>query len=74
MAGALNGLCHAALEFQAGAGQAAGQQAALVVDKLEQKVCVFVVNVFDTGALEAAVLFAYFFFAACWAKTGRCHG
>jgi len=56
--GLSHGLRHFALEFQAGAGDAAGQQAALLVHKLQQEVRVFVINVLDAVLLEAAVLVA----------------
>jgi len=54
---ALHGGSNAALEFQAVARDAAGQQLALFVDKLEQKVGVFVVNVFNAEFAETAVFF-----------------
>ena len=47
MAGAFDGSSHAALVFQAVARNAARQQLALFVDELEQKVSVFVINVFE---------------------------
>ena len=54
--GLSHGLSHFALEFEAGASNAAGQQAALLVHKLQQEVRVFVIHVLDTVLLEAAVL------------------
>ena len=44
------------LELKAGAGNTTGQDAALLVDELQQEVRVFVVDVLDTGFLKAAVL------------------
>jgi len=58
VAGLSNGLGHFALEFQAGAGEAAGQHAALLVHKLQQEVRVFVVHVLNAVLLEAAVFLA----------------
>jgi hypothetical protein len=55
VAGTLNGSCYAALKFQAVAGDAAWQQFALLVDKLKQKVSVFVIDVFDAEFAETAV-------------------
>ena len=55
MAGAFDGSSHAALVFQAVARNAARQQLALFVDELEQKVSVFVINVFDAEFAETAV-------------------
>lgn len=57
MARTLHGGSNAALEFQAVARDAAGQQLTLFVDKLDQKVWVFVVNVFDAELAETAVFF-----------------
>jgi len=53
--GAFDGCGDAALVFEAVAGNAAGQQFALLVDELEQKIGVFVVNVFDAEFAETAV-------------------
>lgn len=58
MTGAFDGLGHFTLIFQAGAGQPAGQDFALLVEQFQQEVAVFVINVFDTGFLEAVVFFA----------------
>lgn len=58
MTGFCHGLSHFALEFQAGAGDTAGQQAALLIHKLQQEVRVFVIHVLDAVFLEAAVLVA----------------
>lgn len=57
MTGAFDGHRKAALVLQAGAGDAAWQDFALLIHKLQQEVRIFVVNVLDTGALEAAVFF-----------------
>ena len=51
-----HGLSYFALEFQAGARDAAGQNAALLVHELEQEVRVLVVHVLDAVLLKAAVL------------------
>ena len=53
--GAFDGSSHAALVFQAVARDAARQQFALLVDELQQKVAVFVVNVLDAEFTETAV-------------------
>lgn len=58
MTGFCHGLGHFALEFQAGAGDAAGQQAALLVHELQQEVRVLIVHVLNAVLLEAAVLVA----------------
>jgi len=55
---AFNGGRHAALVLKAVAGDAAGEQFALFIDELEQKVCIFVVDVLDPEFAEAAVFFA----------------
>ena len=57
MAGALDGGGHAALVFQAVARDTARQDFALLVDELQQKVAVFVVNVFDAELAETAIFF-----------------
>ena len=57
VAGTFDGRGHAALIFQAVAGDAAREQFALFVDELQQKVAVFVVNVFDAEFAETAILF-----------------
>jgi hypothetical protein len=49
---------HTTLVFQAVTCDTAWQQFALLIDKLEQKLFVFVVNIFDTELAESAVLFA----------------
>lgn len=58
MTGAFDGLGYFALVFQAGAGQSAGQNLALLVEQLQQEVTILVVDVLDTGFLEAVVFFA----------------
>lgn len=57
MAGAFDGGGHAALVFQAVTCDAARQQFALFVDELQQKVAVFVVDVFDAEFAETAIFF-----------------
>jgi len=57
VAGTFDGSRYAALVFQAVAGDAAREQFALFVDELQQKVAVFVVNVFDAEFAETAVFF-----------------
>lgn len=46
------------LHFEAGSGDAPGQNLALVVEETAKKIRVFVVNVFDPGFLEEAELLA----------------
>ena len=55
MAGSLDGLGHFALVFRGSAGDAAGQDLTLLVDKLQQEVGIFVVDVLDAVLLEAAI-------------------
>ena len=57
MAGTLYGLSHATLEFQRGAGDAAGENLALLVEELLEEFRILVVDVFDSAAFEAAVFF-----------------
>lgn len=57
VAGTFDGRGHAALIFQAVAGDAARQQFALLVDELEEEITVFVVDVFDAEFAETAVFF-----------------
>lgn len=59
MACALDGDGKAALVLEAGAGNAAGQNLALLIDKLQEEIGVFVVDVLDPVLLEAAVLFRF---------------
>ena len=59
MAGTLNGSSYPALILQAVAGDTARQQFALFVDKLEQKVRVPVIDIFDTELAKTAVFFAF---------------
>lgn len=59
MASAFDGCSHFALEFHRVARDAAGQEFALLVDEVHQKVYIFVVDVFDTKTAEAAVFFAF---------------
>lgn len=49
---------NAALVFEAVACDTTWQQFALLIDELKQKICVFVVNVFDAELAETAVFFA----------------
>jgi hypothetical protein len=58
VAGAFNGGSHTALIFQAVTGDTTWQNFGLFVNKLKQKVCVFIVNIFNTELAEAAVFFA----------------
>lgn len=55
MAGLFDGLAYAALVFEAGSSQTAGQNLALLVDQHQQKVGVFVVDVLEALLTEAAV-------------------
>ena len=55
MTGTLYSLCHAALELQRGAGEAAGKDFALLVEKLLEEFGIFVVDIFDAAAFETAV-------------------
>jgi hypothetical protein len=59
MAGALDGGGDAALVFQAVARDAARQQFALLVDKLEQEIGVFVVDMFNAELAETAIFFVF---------------
>ncbi len=56
MTSALDGLRHFALVLQRGSSNAAGQNAALLIHKLQQEILVFIINVLDAVLLEAAVL------------------
>jgi hypothetical protein len=47
------------LVFEAVTGDTAWQQFALFVDELEQKVGIFVINVFDTEFAETAIFFVF---------------
>ena len=47
-----------ALVFQRVTGDAAGENLALFVDELQQKIRVFVINVFDAEFAEAAIFLA----------------
>jgi hypothetical protein len=58
VAGTFYGRRNAALVFEAVASNTTWQQFALLIDELKQKICVFVVNVFDAELAEAAVFFA----------------
>ena len=53
-----DGLRDFTLVFQRVARDAAGQQFALFVDELKQKLSVFVINVFDAEFAETAIFFA----------------
>lgn len=59
MPGTLDSGSHPALIFQAVTGDTARQQFALFVDKLEQKVRVAVIDIFDTELAETAIFFAF---------------
>ena len=56
MASTLNGLGHATLKLQRGAGDASGQDLTLLVEELLEEVGILVIDVFDSAFLEAAVL------------------
>lgn len=58
VAGTFNGGGHPALIFQAVAGDAARKQFALFVDELDQKVGIFVIDVFDAEFAKTAVFLA----------------
>jgi len=58
VAGPLHGGSDTALVFQAIARNTAGQQFALLIDKLKEEIRVFVVDVFDAKFAETAVFFA----------------
>ena len=58
MAGAFNGCRYAALVFEAVARDTARQQFALLVDKLKQKIRIFIVDILDAEFAEAAIFFA----------------
>jgi hypothetical protein len=57
VAGAFHGGGHTALVFQAVARDAPREQFPLFVDELQQKVAVFIVNVFNAKFAKAAVFF-----------------
>ena len=59
MAGSLDGLGDLALVFRRSASNAAGQDLALLVHKLQQEVGVFVIDVLDAVLLEAAVFLSF---------------
>lgn len=59
MASAFDGRSDHALVLERVARQAAREDFALLVDEVEQEVRVFVVDVFDPEAAEAAVFFAF---------------
>jgi hypothetical protein len=50
---------YTALVFEAVTGDTAWQQFALFVDELEQKVGIFVINVFDAEFAETAIFFVF---------------
>jgi hypothetical protein len=58
MPGALDSCRYLTLEFQAVSGDAARQDLTLLVDKLKQKIRVFVINVLDAKFFKAAILLA----------------
>ncbi len=59
MASAFDGCSHFALVLHRVACDAAWEQFALLVDEVHQKVDIFVIDVFDVEAAEAAVFFAF---------------
>ncbi len=56
---AFHGSSHPALVFQAIACDTAREQFALLVDELEQEVCVLIIDVFDAELAETAVFFVF---------------
>ena len=58
VAGTFHSGRYPALIFQAVAGNAARKQFALLVDELDQKVGIFVINVFDAEFAKTAVFLA----------------
>ena len=56
--GALDGSSDTTLIFQAITCNPAGQQFALLIDELEEKIRIFVIDVFDAKFAETAVFFA----------------
>ena len=78
MAGALNSLCHATLEFQRSAGDAAGKDFALFVEELLEEFGILVVDVLDAATLETAVFFLFYVHAhgreVAYFGLSLCHG
>ena len=58
MAGALDSFGHFLLILVGSTGDAAGQDFALLVDELQQEVCIFIVNILDAELFETAVFLA----------------
>jgi len=58
--GPFDGLGHLALVFEGGTGQTTRQQLTLLVNELEQKVGILVVDVANTVLAESAVFFCGF--------------
>ena len=59
VAGLFDGLANAALVLEAGSGQAAGQNLALLVDQHQQEIRVLIVNVLEALFTKAAVALAF---------------
>ena len=55
MAGTLDSLGHFLLILVGSTGDAAGQNLALLIDKLQQEVSIFIVNIFDAEFFETTV-------------------
>ena len=60
MTGAFNGRRKTPLKLETGAGQSARKDFPLVVDKLEEKIGVLIVDIADTGFFEPAIFLAMF--------------
>ena len=58
MAGALDGLGHFLLILVGSTGDAAGQDFALLVDELQQEVCILIIDILDAEFLETAIFLA----------------
>ena len=58
MACALDSFGHFLLILVGSTGDAAGQNLALLIDELQQEVCIFIINVFNAKFLETAVFLA----------------
>ena len=58
MAGTLDSLGHFFLILVGSTGDAAGQNLALLIDELQQEVCILIVNILDAEFLETAIFLA----------------
>ena len=61
MAGALDSFGHFLLILVGSTGNATGKDLTLLVDELEQEVCVLIVDIFDAEFFETAIFFALCF-------------